>query len=418
MIRSSSHSLQFSNPGKRQEIFNFLDEYRRLADVILTGLWDNGLVEFDIDFSIKENKLSLPSMLPNDSLKRFDSWFTARMKQCVGKQVCSMIRAAVKKRQKQLWMLRKLQQEGKDTKYLQRKIDIQPLVKPKTAKIRAELDPRFVDFQKGNFFDFFVRIKQIGKGISFNIPVKQTKVSRKWSRQGLQKQSVRLSEDQIVIFFEVQQTKPTGTKTVGADQGMLTCLSLSDQQVTKKCPHGHDLVSIQEKLARRQKGSKGFKKAQEHRTNYINWSLNQLNFKEIKGVRLEKVYRIRSKKSSSRIMTHWTYTEIKKKLKLLSETEGFRFKEVPNEFRSQRCSQCGKVRKANRRKKTFICDACGFTADADLNAAFNLELDLFEIPYWVRLEKINRKGFYWMPDGLFDSAWEPIVPTAKEALQT
>lgn len=306
-------------------------------------------------------------------------------------------------------------QEGKDSKYLQRKIDIQPLVKPKTEKIKAELDPRFVDFQKGNYFDFFIRIK-LGKGFSLNLPIKHTKVSRKWSRKGLQKQSIRLSEDRIVIFFDVQKAKQSGTKTAGADQGYKTLLSLSDGQVTQKCPHGHDLTSIQDKLARREKGSKGFKKAQDHRTNYINWSLNQLNFGDIKEVRLEKIHRIRCKKSSSRVMTHWTYTAIKKKLELASEVEGFSLKEIPNEFRSQRCSRCGKVRKANRKGKTFKCDLCGFTADADLNAASNLEFDLFEIPYWVRLKKLNREGFYWMHDGLFTLTWEPIVPKANEAV--
>jgi transposase len=414
MIRSTSHSLKFSNLGKVQEISVFLVEYRRLADVILTDLWDNGLHDYEIDFSVQENKISLPSMLPNEYLKKFDSWLTARMKQCVGKQVCSIINAAVRKRQKQLFMLRKLRQEGKNTKYLQRKIDIRPLVKPRTEKIKAELDSRFVDFQSGNYFDLFVRIKTIGNNLSFNLPVKHTKVSRKWSRHGLQKQSIRLSEDRIVIFFEVQKAKGAGTKTVGADQGYKTVLSLSDGQITQKCPHGHDLVSIQAKLSRRKKGSKGFKKAQDHRTNYINWSLNQLNFSDIKEVRLEKVKRIRYKKSSSRVMTHWTYTVIKKKLESLSEVEGFNLKEVPNEFRSQRCNQCGMVRKSLRKGKTFKCDVCGYTADSDLNAASNLELDLFEIPAWVRLKKINREGFYWMSDGLFTSTWEPIVSKTNE----
>jgi len=322
-----------------------------------------------------------------------------------------MLRAAVRKRQKQLFMLRKLQQKGK-TKYLQRKIDLYPLVKPYTGNIKAELDPRFVDFQEGRHFDLFVRIKQVGNGMAFNLPIRQTKVSWKWLLQAIRKKSVRLSEKYVVLFYQTTNIKPFGSRIVGADQGYLTVLSFSDQQATSKCPHGHDLVSIQAKLARRKRGSRGFKKAQNHRTNYINWSLNQLNFTEIKEVRLEKIIRIRYKKRSARVMTHWTYTEIKKKLKSLSETEGFRLKEVPNEFRSQRCSKCGMVRKANRRKKTFRCDVCGYDADADLNAAFNLEFDLFEIPYWVRLKKINREGFYWTPDGLFSPTWEPIVPKA------
>ena len=148
---------------------------------------------------------------------------------------------------------------------------------------------------------------------------------------------------------------------------------------------------------------------------YINWSLNQLNFSEIKEVRLEKVRHLRYKQSTPRVMTHWTYTVIQEKLEQLSETEGFRLKVMPNEFRSQRCSRCGWVRKANRKGKTFKCDHCGYTADADLNAASNLQLDLFEIPFWVRLQKMNREGFFWMLRGLFSADWEPIVPKTNQA---
>ena len=75
----------------------------------------------------------------------------------------------------------------------------------------------------------------------------------------------------------------------------------------------------------------------------------------------------------------------------------------------KRCSQCGWVRKANRKGKVFTCNLCGFTEDADLNAAFNLELDLYEIPYWVRQQRINRSGFYWLEDGLYDVGHESIV---------
>lgn len=409
MIRSSSHSLDFANPEKLQGLSAFLAEYRRVASMLMDALW-NGVSQEGLNFSPREHELMIPSLLPNEYLQKFDTWLTARMKQCVGKQVCSMLKAAVRKRQKQLYMLKKLQREGKETKHLQRQIDIHPLVKPTVGQIKAELDARFVDFQEGNHFDLFVRIKQIGNSLSYNIPLKHTKVSRKWLKKGIQKQSIRLSEEQIVLFFEVEKQEVTGTRVVGADQGYKTVLSLSDQQTTKKCIHGYDLISIQAKLVRRKKGSKGFRKAQEHRRNYINWSLNQFKFGEIKEVRLEKVRRIRDNKKNAQVMTHWTYTEIKKKLERLAETEGFSLKEVPNEFRSQRCSQCGWVRKANRKGKTFRCTGCGYTADADLNAASNLELDLYEIPSWVRLQKVNRQGFYWRSDGLFFATQEPIVP--------
>ncbi len=95
MIRSTSHSLKFAHQGKLEDLLGFLGEYRRLPSLILDDLWENGLSHGEFEFSIKDNKLSIPSMLPNDYLKKFDPWLTARMKQCVGKQVCSMIKAAI-----------------------------------------------------------------------------------------------------------------------------------------------------------------------------------------------------------------------------------------------------------------------------------------------------------------------------------
>ena len=114
-------------------------------------------------------------------------------------------------------------------------------------------------------------------------------------------------------------------------------------------------------------------------------------------------------------MSHWSYTLIKDKLASLSETEGFELAETSNEFRSQSCSRCGLVRKANRKGRTFICKGCGYTADADLNAATNHELDLPEIPYWVRQQQLNRPGFYWLMSGLFTVGHEPIVRDTQKA---
>jgi transposase len=231
---------------------------------------------------------------------------------------------------------------------------------------------------------------------------------------GKRRPAIRLENHRVHLSFDAPVKPVSGTQIVGADQGIATTLTLSDGQSTPSCPHGHTLSSIQSRLSRAKRGSQGFKRAQSHRSNYTGWALNQLDFSYVREVRLEKVRNIRRGRKCSRFLAHWTYTLIKQKLERLSETEGFRLREVSNEFRSQRCSSCGKVRKANRKGKTFKCDGCGFAADADLNAASNLRLDLFEIPWWVRPKQLNRKGFYWMPDGLFTLAGEPIVPQTTQ----
>lgn len=141
---------------------------------------------------------------------------------------------------------------------------------------------------------------------------------------------------------------------------------------------------------------KGFKRAQDHRKNYINWSLNQLNFSNIKEVGLEKIRNIRRGKKSNRYLTHWTYTLIKDKLIRLSEDKGFVLIEQENKFMSQRCSACGWTHKSNRKGKTFKCGNCDFKGDSDLNAASNHEVELVELSPQVWQQHLNRtSGFYW-----------------------
>jgi len=340
MIRSSAHTLKFANKGKKEAVALFLAEYRRLLQVIIDDIWEHSLPDFGVN--ITENNLDIPSFLPNDYLKTFDSWFTARMKQCVGKQACAMLKAATKKRKKQLWMLRKLQGEGQDSCKLQSKIDRQPLRKPNAPNAKAELDPRFIDFREGNVeFDLFIRIKTIGNDMVLRVPIRETKPSKKWAKCGTRKNSIRLTEDTLWFIYDVPDVPKHSGQVIGCDQGYKTVVTLSDGQVTKPCPHGHTLETIQSKLAHREKGSNGFRRAQQHRKNYIYWSLNQLNWSDIGTVRFEKVKQLRHKRRTSRQMSHWAYTIIRKKVISLSETKGFVFKEVSNAFRSQRCSQCG-----------------------------------------------------------------------------
>jgi transposase len=153
-------------------------------------------------------------------------------------------------------------------------------------------------------------------------------------------------------------------------------------------------------LSRRKKGSKSFRQAQSHRKNYINWSLNQLNFFNVKEIALEKLCNVRKGKKSSRYLSHWTYTLIKEKLFRLSEDKGFVLIEQDNKFRSQRCSSCGWTHKSNRKGKTFKCLHCGFVTDSDLNAASNHEVILEGLSPQVWRQHLNRtEGFYWQVVG-------------------
>lgn len=414
MIRSSKHPLALANGGKKEALQEILDEYRRYVQIVIDDIWTLGS---PCGYCPSRNSLEIGiSLLPSSYLNEHATWLSARMRQAAGKQAVMMLKAATEVRRKQLFILRRDQEAG-SVKFLQSKIDRFPLIKPDASKINMELDSRFVDFQVNSKGTRFVRIASIGRKLALKIPIRETKVSRKWGTKGRLKEAVRIGNKRIHLIYSVEDPpKNESGPIIGADQGVSSVLTLSSGGVTRSCPHGHDLASIQAKMSGRRRGSKGFGRSQDHRKNYIGWTLNQLRpeLGKAKEVRLEKVQDLRRGQKSSRFLSHWTYTLIKDKLSQLSEEEGFLLSEATNEFRSQRCSRCGWVRKANRKGKTFKCNICDHIMDSDLNAASNLALDLYQIPFWVRRSKINRKGFYWNISGLFNFDQERIVPDSNK----
>lgn len=401
MIRSSSHTLKFSNKHKIDKLNVFIKKYRTMVGKYVNIIWN----EF-----IKNP----PSLLDNDICKKINTNIDtdSRIRQCAAKQACSMVKSVLSKHNKRLYTLKKLQNEGKNFSYLQRKIDTTKFKKPNFNKVNVELDSRFVNIKQGKYFDYFIQIQQIGNKEIIRIPIKNTFVSNKWMSQGKLKNSIRLNENKVTLYFEIENKPKVGGKKLGADQGQLTCLTLSDGQITKPNKDGYDLDKIQTILSRRKKGSKGFRRAQSHRENYINWSLNQLNFDGVKEIGLEKLVNIRKDKKSNRKLSHWTYTLIRDKLISLSENKGFVVTEQDNKFRSQRCSQCGWTHKSNRKGKTFKCKNinCNFFTDSDLNAASNHEVDLIDLDQSIWHNHFNRTtGFYWLCDRVIIGQ-EYIVP--------
>lgn len=407
MIRSSKHSTKFTNQKKQETLKLFIKEYKVMVRKFVNILW-NEYLDNPPAFLSNDICQSIITNVKNDS----------KIRQCAAKQACSMVKAIVNKQNKRYYQLAKLQKEGKNTSYLQRKIDKFILTKPKCDKINVELDSRFVDFEDGKSFDLFIQIDQIGNKRKVRIPIKHTFVSNKWSKLGELRPSIRLTSNHITLYYEVEEPekRKNGVK-LGADQGQLTCLSLSNQTTTTKDKDGYDLNKIQDIMSKKKKDSKAFKRCQSHRENYINWSLNQLDFSNVREIGLEKIKNIRKGKRNSRKASHWTFTLIRDKIISRSENEGFIVTEQDNKFMSQRCSKCGWVHKPNRKGKTFKCSnaACKFFADSDLNAASNHEIELPELPPAVWLERINRTtGFFWLSDKVVIEGQESIVPDTKK----
>ena len=165
------------------------------------------------------------------------------------------------------------------------------------------------------------------------------------------------------------------------------------------------------KISKLEKGSKSFKRAQDHRKNIINQAINILsktenfNFEnDVAEICLEKIRRLGEGKNKSRKLQAFNYADLRYKLARKCQETNVELTETSNAYRSQRCSQCGFVHKKNRLSggEEFKCLKCGYAADADINSAKNQVANLPELYVFKRYNRnINHtSGFYWLETGI------------------
>lgn len=393
MIRSTKTSLKFSNKGKLNQLHCFIDEYRNVVIKFIDLFWD---------------EKNLQTLIDRGSTSKIESWLSKRAIQCAAKQASAIVRGTRQKQKQRLFMIKKLIMEGKvsDTGKLQRIYDGAKISKPNVNNVEPELDSRFVkiDMESSTSFNGWITLSSLGNKLKLIIPFKKHKHFNKMLEKGVLKSGVRLSKNMITFMFDIEVDKKVNGTTLGIDVGLESCLSCSNGQVIQNDNHGHNFMSICKKIARREKESKGFKKAQAHRANYINWSINRLNLIDVKEVNREEIKHLRKNKRVSKIMSAWSYGKLFDVLDRKFEEQGVLVNKLSPAFTSQRCSRCGWVREGNRRLKIFKCDKCFFEHDADLNASINLSLKLEQ-----RLSRDNKTGFYWSVIGQ-----ERIVPDAQK----
>src|SRR5574337_1227588 len=63
MIRSSKHTLKFSNSGKILALQEFLSEYRKAVQLSIDSIWENSFSYKKKTFSIKDEQLEVPLFL-------------------------------------------------------------------------------------------------------------------------------------------------------------------------------------------------------------------------------------------------------------------------------------------------------------------------------------------------------------------
>ena len=424
MTRSSKTSLKFANPSKQIALQSIISEYSKLTQSIIDTIWTQAG--------------PIPALLPaniTNELKQ-QTWLSARMIQCAAKQASAIVRGTQAKQKKRLFLIAKLKSQGKlkQARKLERLCNAAVTSKPTLdgSLVPMELDRRFIRFDftpETVAFDSWITITSVGDKKKLVLPFKKTKhIQKLIDKGGIMAPGARITAKNITLMFEFKDKEPQEPHPqevpkemiAGLDIGVKSCISVSYSdgsfhQVSEDA-HGWSLDKISDKLSRKTKDSGAFHRAQTHRTNFINWSINQVDFHGIRELRIEGIRNLRLRKRVSRKLSHFVYREIFDRLGMKAEEADVLLSEVSPAYTSQRCSVCGWTRRSNRKGKQFKCGKCGFTADADLNASVNIRLDLKPIGKKERLKRLNRTGFYWPVelDRFGAGAYSPCCPGSLE----
>lgn len=380
MLRSTKHHILDTNDGKYEKYLAFVEEYSRVAKIVIDKVWRDLPQDLSLDKYLDYKTLDI------------DTNLSARALSSLFEQVSGIIRSSIEKQRRRYWVQQNRNPEIKVANVCKPKIDfVSPGLGSKCCNIHK--------CENGKFWGF-VELGCLGKTFGkIRIPIIKHPRMGENPRVGVVffKKSVQLAWDMPTT--PVQR----GDKIVGIDTGLKSVATLSDGQTTPDIDsHGHSYEAILEKMSRKRKGSNAFRKAAAHRKNFVHWAINRLNFAGVKEIRLEKVVNIRFGRRTSKKLSSWSNPEISDKIKRLCEKLEVPVIEQSCAYRSQRCSKCGNVRKSNRKGKLYVCRSCGFSADADFNAAINHSIDLPPCPKVLTGQKLNLgKGFFWKPTGFF-----------------
>lgn len=112
-----------------------------------------------------------------------------------------------------------------------------------------------------------------------------------------------------------------------------------------------------------------FRDAANHR--YADYIIKMAVKKRCSVVKIEDLSGIGATKN--KWLKDWTYYDLQQKIIAKALKRGIKVAYVDPAYTSQTCSECGNVDKSSRiTQAEYVCTACGFTANADYNAARNI----------------------------------------------
>lgn len=300
------------------------------------------------------------------------TWLSDRWQRCAWQQACGIVQS-----------------------WYSNEREIPPVLR--NLCIQANANVVVIEPSKSPAFDFWLRISTLEAGKPVRVPIllygraKDTlnEFPKLCTGVTLNK---RAGQWYATLVVERRGPKPKAATVVGADIGMANIVSTSTGG-----RYGQISPQLRQRVARstakrrrKQKLNACLKRKElppvdlcDHRAeafarNEIGRALNQMvdDLPAGAAVALERLtvkdMRFKSRQMS-RVLRAAQLGYVRDKLKFKLDERSIRYRSVQPAYSSQQCSRCGFTFSMNRRSQDkFVCLWCGYTANADENAAANI----------------------------------------------
>lgn len=347
ILRSTKCTTKFMTDEKRQLLDTVLNEYSNVVNFFINHFWD---------VTPKKHELLKPIVdLP-------ETWLSARLRKVAAREAIDMIASS------------KERFPDDPTMPLHRgermclSCTIAELNKPKKTKE----------------FDRWLELRSIGNKISIDIPIKLHKHFNELMAKGKQLSSYIITRNYVQFCFEIKKDKKKEVhEAVGVDTGINALASLSNGK-----QFGTDIKDCIERIKRCKHGSKGQQRARRALRQRMDEVAKQvvaegdlIVVENLKGLSHKTKLKRRLSKNIRRSIGSWNWKYWLRRLQMGTEDNRVVFRSTSPWNTSISCPSCGFADKRNRNREVFRCQKCGYTDNADINAARNILFRFLSGPY-------------------------------------
>ena len=375
IIRSTRCNLKYTTQHKQAQLEQILIEYARVTNSYIDYFWEHPEI-------IVNKQLLKPTI---DQVSTTTTWFTFRMRKVASREALALVMSA-----------RNLSTES-GTK------PIKPKHYGKSMHLSSTI-ARLKPADSATTFDMWLTLTSIGNKLKLQLPIRLHKHYHNLANLGNSErlESYIISRDRVQLCFKIitDGKKETGC-LVGIDTGIKSLATLSDGT-----QFGLQVESLINKINKCQHGSRRQKRLRRSLKQYIDETVKSLPWDNLQLIVVEKLKGLnknthhKSKKSNfkprfrnkslRKMLGNWNYRYWLGRLQMATELHRVSFRSVTPYNTSIQCSSCGHTEQGNRStQEKFLCRKCGYTDNADINAAKNILERFISGPYGARFKPDN-----------------------------